>query len=116
MLKVTCSWEKKITIWLQEQVTFSMHVLDLQEQVNFIILKILLFDYNNNWILLFLKENKKNIFFKEKSLLNKPSLQLKKKWVFTYYIFEKKDFFFWKCHFFLGGTQKFGGLKVSKEK
>ena len=64
-----------------------MHVLDLEEQVNFIILKILLFDYNNNWILLFLKENKKNIFFKEKSLLNKPSLQLKKKIVFTYCIF-----------------------------
>jgi len=31
--------KKNITIWLQEQVTFSMRVLDLQEQVNFIILK-----------------------------------------------------------------------------
>ena len=94
MLKVTCSWEKKITIWLQEQVTFSMHVLDLQEQVNFIILKILLFDYNNNWILLFLKENIKNIFLKEKSLLNKPSLQLKKKKSFhLLYFLEKKSFF-----------------------
>ena len=29
--------KKKITISLQEQVTFSMRVLDLQEQVNFII-------------------------------------------------------------------------------
>ena len=37
MLKVTCSCNQIVIFFSQEQVTFSTHVLDLQEQVNFII-------------------------------------------------------------------------------
>ena len=37
MLKVTCSCNQIVIFFSQEQVTFSTHVLDLQERVNFII-------------------------------------------------------------------------------
>ena len=64
MLKVTCSCNQRVIFFSQEQVTFSTHVLDLQEQVNFII-------WLHSYKILFLL----NVLVLGDYLWNKASLQ-----------------------------------------